>query len=54
MEEEIIYVTLKVTESGKTSPFRIDHANALLNLGDGKWELSDDAYEFNGTELIEK
>jgi len=50
MENEIIYVTLKITETGKVNEFRIDHAEALLKLNDG-WELADEKYEFINNKL---
>ena len=53
MENEIIYVTLMITHSGKKNEFRIEHAEALLKLNDG-WELADEKYIFinNKLELI--
>ena len=50
MENEIIYVTLMVTHSGKKIPFEIAIAEALLKLNDG-WELADEKYEFINNKL---
>ena len=50
MENEIIYVTLMITETGKKHEFRIEHAEALLKLNDG-WELADEKYTFTNNKL---
>lgn len=51
-------VTLRPTDvaEGKAQnrSFPIDQANALLKVKNSKWELADDAYFHNGSEIAKK
>lgn len=48
-------VTLKAKDvKSRTKQFGIDHANKILKLSNSQWELNDDNFEWNGTELAKK
>lgn len=55
MSEVIAKVNLKQKDGGKgpkkEQKFPIDQANKLLSLKKTQWQLSDDRYKWNGTEL---
>ena len=49
------FVTLKVKgEKGKTQEFEIAQANALLKIKNSQWELKDEKFTYNGTEIAPK
>lgn len=58
-EKKAVLVTLKSKPSGKDSKaksrqFEISQANKLLTIKKSAWELDDDKFQFNGTEIAKK
>ena len=51
-----VFVKLKQTDSEKAKPvpFEIEHANSVLSLSNSCWRLSDEGFEWNGTEIAKK
>ena len=49
------FVTLKVKgEKGREQKFEIAQANALLKIKNSQWELKDEKFTYNGTEIAPK
>lgn len=49
-------VSLKAKDSkkAKKGKFFIDQANKMLSLSNSKWELDDDRFKWNGSEIAKK
>lgn len=46
-----VLLTAKDKKNPKPQPFPISQANTLLSLRNSQWELSDEKFTWNGTEI---
>jgi len=51
VKKEVVILKPKDTKDGKLKEFGIDQANKLLKLPNSQWELKDEKFKWNGTEL---
>ena len=47
-------VKLRIKGEKETRNFTIAHANNILGLKNAQWEIADEKFEFNGTEISKK
>lgn len=51
IQKDNVLLKAKDQKNPKPQPFPISQANRLLSLSNSQWELSDEKYQWNGTEL---
>lgn len=54
MKDQKVKLKAKDVKDAKPKEFGIDHANKLLKLPNTQWELADDKFAWNGTEIAKK
>lgn len=54
MKDQKVKLKAKDVKDAKSKEFEIDHANKLLKLSNTQWELADDKFVWNGTEIAKK
>lgn len=54
MKGQNVKLKAKDVKDAKPKEFTIDHANKLLKLPNTQWELADDKFNWNGTEIAKK
>lgn len=51
---EVVKLKAKDVKDSKPQEFKIEVANKLLKLSNSKWDLADEKFVWNGTEIAKK